>query len=197
MKTFIIEQKITALVNQYMVYDTDESGTKNQMIAFAQQKRFNFKEEIIFYSDDSKKTEAFRVKAENVLDFHGKFLIADPNGKLLGAVRKAFKASLLRSTWHILEGDEPVVIVQEKSNGIAVFRRVWGFIPYLSDFPFFIKYHFVFTLPQSGEIAAEYIKTTRFRDHYRLDIHDDKLLQRLGWETFVAQGVLLDALQGR
>lgn len=196
MKTYIIEQKFTALSNQYRVFGANEQGEKAELICFAQQKRFTFREEIQLYTDEAKQALAFTVKAEKVMDIHGKFLVRDPEGKELGALRKAFGASLLRSTWEIMKEDEMVAIVQEKNQAIAIFRRIWQFTPFLSEIPFFVKYHFVFIAPE-GENLGTYYKTTLFRDHYRLDITDDKLLKTVGWQTLVAQAVLLDALQGR
>lgn len=198
MKVLIIEQKFAPLANQYRVFDTDENGTKRNMISFASQKRFAFKEQVEFFTDESRSNLAFTVRAEKVMDIHGKFIVSDAEGRRLGAVRKAFKASLLRSTWEILNSsDEIAVIVRERSESIAIFRRVWQFIPLLSDVPFFIKYHFDFVNPQDGTLRATYYKTTRFRDYYRLELQDEQLYDQIGWQTLVTQAVLLDALQGR
>lgn len=198
MKKFIIEQKLTAFVNRYVTYSVTSDGQKGAVIAFAQQKRLTLKEEIIFYENEDKSTETFRVKAEKTMDIHGRFIVSDTQGNRLGAARKVFKASLLRSTWEILGKDDEVeLIVQEKNKYLALFRRLWAFLPYLGDIPFFVKYHFVFVDPTSQEIVATYTKTKRFYDHYELQIDDDALLEKFGWQTFIAQGVLLDALQGR
>ena len=197
MKSFIIEQKITAFANQYRIYEAGETDKDRKLVAFAHQKRLAFKEEVIFYTDESKKDVCFTVKAEKKLDIHGKFIIRDAKGKEIGAVRKAFTTSLLRSTWEILEKGEPAITVQERSQFLAVFRRIWGFIPFIGDIPYFILYHFDFVNIADGSIAASYSKTTLLVDHYRLDIQDDSLVKRFGWETLVTQGVLLDALQGR
>lgn len=196
MKSFVIEQKITPLANQYRVFTATEAGQKEALLCFAQQKRFTFKEEFHFYTDESKQAIAFTVKAEKVVDIHGKFLVTDPNGKLLGAVRKAFGASLLRSTWEILNGEEVAAVVQEKSQAIAIFRRVWQLLPLISDVPFFIKYHFIFVDP-AGKQLGIYSKTSLIRDHYQLNIADDNFEKAIGWQTLAAQAVLLDALQGR
>lgn len=198
MTKFIIEQKITPLANQYRVFDTTEGGEKNQLIAFAHQKRFAFKEEVIFYNDETKSQVALSVKAEKALDLHGKFIVKDSSGSRIGAVRKVFKSSLLRSTWEILGPDDSArLIVQERSQGLAIFRRIWELIPYLGDIPFIFKYHFIFNRADSGATVANYTKTTLFRDHYELDVSDTVALNEIGWETFVVQAVLLDALQGR
>lgn len=124
MNSFIVEQRITPLVNRYEIYEVS-NGTKGAMISFVEQKRLAFKEEIQFYTDKSKEALAFRVKAEKVMDVHGKFLITDETGNQIGWARKAFKASLLRSTWQ-LSNDQQQVTVTEKSQAFAIFRRVWA-----------------------------------------------------------------------
>lgn len=200
MNKFVIEQKITAFVNRYSVYESSGDGQKGQMVCFVEQKRLAFKEEILFYTDESKQSQAFKVKAEKALDVRGKFFVTNPEGTIIGVLRKAFKASLLRSTWHVLgiDGQEkPLMIVQERSKTLAIFRRIWGLVPYLGELPFLFKYHFSFVLPNDGQEVATYIKTTRFRDHYELTILDQGVITQFGWQTLVAQAVLLDALQDR
>ena len=197
MKNYIVEQKITAFVNRYEVYEVRSDGEKGELAAFVEQKRLAFKEEIIFYTNSAKTDEAFRVKAEKVMDVHGKFMVTDTKGTVIGAVRKSFKSSLFRSTWELFSADDLRLIVRESNKKIAIIRRLWAFIPYIGDFPFFVKYHFDFVEPSSDRVIARYLKTTRLRDNYRLQIDDGSILDSIGWQTIVAQCVLLDALQGR
>lgn len=197
MISFIIEQKFTLLANQYRVYET-VNGQKGDLVGFAHQKRFRFKEKVDFFTDENQNELAFSVKAEKVLDFHGRFVVSDADHQPIGAIRKAFKESLLRSTWEIMENDEQVAaVIQERSMVMALFRRAWNFIPVLSNFPFIFKYHFDFIHPQLNHTLASHSKTLLWRDHYRMDIEDESLIQKIGWQTLVAQAVLLDALQGR
>ncbi|MCW5777792.1 MAG: hypothetical protein KIS87_15255 [Phycisphaeraceae bacterium] len=91
---------------------------------------------------------------------------------------------------------EPLVVARERSVPVAVIRRLWDWIPFIGDAPFFIKYHFDLTDPRTGAAVGEYFKTTRFRDHYRLVI-EDRYLDAIDWRTFISLGVAMDALQGR
>lgn len=197
MTKYIIEQKLTAFTNQYLVFAIDANGQK-ELVSFAQQKRLAFREEVVFYTSEDKKEESFRIKAENVMDIHGKFVVSDAKGSKVGMIQKKFGSSLIRSTWEILALDgQSVAVVTEKNIYLAVFRRIWGLIPYLGDLPFIFKYHFVFLDPSDKALLAEYTKTTRFRDHYELSLEDNALIEQVGWQTLAAQAVLLDALQGR
>ncbi|MCW5713742.1 MAG: hypothetical protein KIT43_04410 [Bauldia sp.] len=68
MATFFIHQKITAFANQYWIFD-GRSGEAGQLLAFAHQKRFAFRERFLFFTDESKAHEAFHIQARQVLDF--------------------------------------------------------------------------------------------------------------------------------
>ena len=224
--TYFVEQKLAPLANKYYVYEADASGAKAGIIAFAQQKRFALKEQIDFYSDDTKSRVIFSVKAEKMMDIHGAFVVTDETGRSLGSIRKSFKSSLLRSTFEVMQGGQPYMIVQERSVPIAITRRLWGFVPFLGEIPFFLKFHFDFLEARAGsnnavltdspvtpptpagsspadqpgktpKIVASYDKLTLLRDNYKLEIFDSTALETVGWQTFVAQAVMLDALQGR
>ena len=199
-KTYLIQQKITLLVNRYAIYEAKDDGTEGAMVAFAEQKRFAFKEHIDFFGDEAKQTVAFSVQARQVLDFGARYDVLDPSGQVLGTLGKDFKSSLLRSTWHIFktgQEDKPAMVVQERSQALAVFRRIWNFLPYLNDIPFFIKYHFDFIDPADNKVSATYNKTTTFRDHYALTIPDEGAASTVDWRVLVALGVMMDALQSR
>jgi len=197
----IIEQRVTAFVNQYAVYESGLGGEKGSMLAFAQQKRLAFKEKVTFYTDDSKATEAFSFRAEKAMDIHGRFFVEDPAGKQLGAFRKDFKKSLLNSTWHILDSDDqPAITISESNQALAVFRRIGGLIPIIGEIIDLIvalmKYHFIFKEAPNGNPVGKYQKTTLFRDHYTLSMND-AAYESQDWRVLAAMAVALDALQSR
>jgi uncharacterized protein YxjI len=196
MKVFYIHQKITAFANQYQIYEAngDQPGP---LIAFAHQKRLAIREKFLFYTDETKQQLAFSVQARNVMEIAGTYDVRDEREEVLGVLQKQFKASLLRSTWQVqTASQQPLATVQERSIPIAIFRRLWSFIPYIGDLPFFMLYHFDFLKPETTEVIARYNKTTLLRDHYRLEI-EDELAKSIDWRVLVAQGVALDALQSR
>lgn len=199
MTTYFIDQKITVLVNKYFIYEANEADEKGDLIAFVEQKRFSFKEKIIFYSDKDKSGELFNVKARQILDIGAMYEVTDSNdGKQLGLVKKAFKSSLIRSTWHILDTDEksPLLVAQERSLPLAVVRRLWQFVPILNEIPFLLKYHFSIAKAGSDTEIASYEKVALVRDHYKLSLSDEAK-EVADWRVFVALGVMLDALQDR
>lgn len=196
----IVEQKITAFVNKYAIYNVDEAGNKSTVAAFAQQKRLAFKEKVTFYTDESKTAVAFTMRAEKVLDVHGRYIIEDVNGQYIGAFRKQFKKSLLNSSWSILgQGDTVALSIRESSQFLALLRRFGGFIPVVGDIidlvVLFFKYHFVFTDANQQEVGR-YQKTTLFRDHYLLSMNDASF-EQTDPRVLAAFSVALDALQSR
>lgn len=197
-----IDQKITAFVNKYMVYGADPgTGDKSELVALAQQKRLAFKEKVSFYTDEQKSQLAFTFRAEKVLDVHGKYLVEDADGKLVGMFKKEFAASLISSTWKILDADgKEVFEVTESNMTRAILRRFIGWIPIVGDIAELImllfRYHFVFKDVATGEIVGKYQKLTLFRDQYELSMTDEAAA-KCDWRVLAAMGVGLDALQSR
>lgn len=196
----IVEQRLTAFVNQCAIYAADQDGNKGELIAFAQQKRLAFKEKINFYTDTSKNQLAFTMRAEKVMDIHGRYFVEDPAGKPIGVFRKDFKQSLASSTWHILDDkDNPSLTFTESSVPLAIFRRYGELIPFIGIFieliVLFLRYHFT-VLDTSGKEVGKYQKTTLIRDHYRLELTDEAFAAQ-DIRVLAAQAVALDALQSR
>ena len=197
----VVHQKITAFVNKYRVYTASEDGATGEQVGLAQQKRLAFKEKIMFYTDDKRDRLAFTFRAEKVLDVHGRFFVEDANGKLLGMFKKEFAASLLNSTWKILDvNGEEKYLVRESNQALAIVRRFGGEIPFIGELinliTLFFRYHFSFIDIATGKEVGAYRKTKLFRDHYLLET-DDSLWQTVDWRVLAAVGVALDALQSR
>lgn len=198
---FIIEQKITLFTNQYRIFSTDQAGIKKQLVAFAQQKKFAFKEKIEFFSDESKQQKIFQFRAEKVMDVHGRYFVEDAQGSNIGAFKKEFMQSLAVSTWSIVDkNNQPIMQVAENNVTVAVLRRFAGNIPIVGGLidivMMFVKYHFEFTSVNTQEKHGLYAKTTLFRDHYMMS-GSDHLIQTVDWRVLVSLAVALDALQSR
>ncbi len=199
MKSFAIEQKIVPLANQYYVFELDATGEKGRLLAFAHQKRFAWKEKFTFYTDESKNSVLMEVQARQAIDFGARYDVSDAAGTALGVVGKVFGASVLRSTWNVFAPNKeevPLVTARERSQALAIIRRVWELLPIIGEIPFFVKYHFDFIDMQTKAVEGSYQKTTTVRDHYRLTA-EDNLLGKVDWRVLVSLGIMMDALQGR
>lgn len=198
-----VKQRITLFVNHYEIFEASIDGDQGKLVAFAEQERFSFKEKIHFYTDATRQAESFILRAEKVLDVHGRYFVEEQSGALLGTFQKVFKKSLIRSTWQLLDtSGNPHLTATETSLAMAIVRRIYGFLPIPfvdlvldTFFAFFVRYHFGFQ-DQTGKERGEYYKITRFRDHYIMSL-DDETFAQYDWRVFAAFAVGLDALQSR
>jgi uncharacterized protein YxjI len=180
----IVRQRVRLMVNQYEVHAVQPDGSEGELLAFAQQKRMAFKEQVTLYADDSKQQPVLGFKARQVIDLGATYDVTDAAGNAIGLFRKDFKKSLLRSTWIVEQPGLGAATGQERSLVVAVLRR---FVDYLSWLP----YHFDFTV--DGRPAFSVVKKWGLRDRYVVEVQDPRLDRRM----VIAMAVALDALQSR
>ncbi|MBM2617829.1 hypothetical protein JIG36_19925 [Actinoplanes sp. LDG1-06] len=180
----IVRQRIRLMVNQYEIHAAAPDGSEAGILAFAQQKRMAFKEQVTLYTDDTKTTPVLGFKARQVIDLGATYDIVDAGGAPIGLFRKNFKESLIRSTWHLEQPGFGEMIGRETNVWVAVLRR---FVEALSWLP----YHFDFVLGDRPVFSV--VKKWGLRDRYVVTIHDPNVDRRL----VAAMSVALDALQAR
>ena len=180
----IVRQRLRLMVNQYEVHAVNPDGSEAGVLAFAQQKRMAFKEQVTLYTDDTKTTPVLGFKARQVMDLGATYDVVDANGAPIGLFRKNWKESLLRSTWHLEQPGYGEMIGRETNMVVAILRR---FVESLSWLP----YHFEFVI--GDRPAFSVVKKWGLRDRYLVTIHDPQLDRRL----VTAMAVALDALQAR
>ena len=188
------------MINQYEFTLPDEKGHEDptKPVAFVEQKRFKFKEDIRFYTDDSKTTELLRIKARQRFDPRAKYDITAPHGEKLGQIQKVFGKSLIRSTYTIYGADEQeLATARERRLGVALFRRLVGLIPFIGDFADLlpIAYHFDF-LRGDQVVGTNSRKLGTFRDIYTIDMSGDPQ-RTIDRRLILALAVGQDALQAR
>lgn len=190
--TFFVKQHITMMVNRYEVRSANGDGTEGPVLAFAQQKRMSFKEEVTFYTDASKSTKLFSFKARQGLDVRAEHDVFDANGNVIGYFKKEFATSLLRSTWQLSYGGVQAR-GQERRPVIAILRRVWDFIPVLGEVwvPFVFHFDFIDLATNHPVMVSERKKS--IRDRYIITVPDP----RLDFRVAASMAVALDALQSR
>jgi uncharacterized protein YxjI len=195
---FILRQRIRPVVNQYEFSLPVANGTPGEPICFVEQKRFKFKEDIRFYTDDSKQTEVMRIKARQRFDPRARYDVTDAQGEKIGEIQKVFGASLLRSTYALFDAqDTEVARASERSLAVALLRRLVGFVPFVENFANWlpIPYHFDF---KRGEtvLGTHSRQTFKFRDTYTIDVSGDPQ-HTLDRRLILAIAVGMDALQAR
>jgi hypothetical protein len=189
---FSMKQRVTMMANKYELIATNPDGSDGPLLAFAQQKRMAFKEQVTFYSDASKSQPVFSFKARKTIDLGSGYDVFDGNGQPIGWFKKDFGKSLLRSSWH-LSAPGVEAFGTERNQSIAILRRLWDFIPYIGEvwIPFVFHFDFVDTATGKSVMAVERKKS--IRDRYIISVPD----QRLDFRVAAAMTVALDALQSR
>lgn len=188
---FAVTQKITMMVNRYEIYSVFPDGKPRALLAMAQQKRLAFKEEVTFYSDAARTTPVFSFKARKRVDLGSGYDVRDASGTQIGFFRKDFGKSLLRSTWH-LESAGVAAVGRERSELVAVLRRVWGWVPVLGEVPVPFLFHFDF-VDAGGQVVMSSQRGRSLRDRYDVTVPGARLDGRVA----AAMAVALDALQDR
>ncbi|HYN94131.1 MAG TPA: hypothetical protein VES42_09820 [Pilimelia sp.] len=181
---FIVRQRIRLMVNQYEVRAARPDGGEGDLLAFAQQKRLAFREQVTLYADDRKQRPVLGFKARQIMDLGATYDVTDAAGAPIGSFRKDFASSLLRSTWVLEQPGLGAATGQERSLPIALVRR---FVESLSWLP----YHFDFTL--DGRLLFTVERRWGLRDRYEATVADPRMDRRL----VIAMAVALDALQAR
>lgn len=185
---FTLRQKITMMVNRYELRALLPDGTEGPLIAMAQQKRMAFKEQVTFYADEARTQPVFGFKARRRVDLGATYDVLDAAGQPIGQFRKDFKASLLRSTWHLETPEGLVALGQERNPTVAIIRR-------FVEIPFLL-FHFDFTATD-GTVILTSERKRALRDRYEITVPVTANGWQLDWRMAGAIAVALDALQGR
>jgi uncharacterized protein YxjI len=181
--TFFVRQRFSMMTNRYELYAAHPDGSFGQLYGLAEQKKFAFKEQVTFFSDDTKTRPVFGFKARKAIDLNAGYDVTDEAGQQIGFFRKDFGASLLRSTFHV-EGPGYAGTGQERSQGVALIRR-------FLDIPF-LPIHFDFVGSDGAPLLA-IERQASVRDMYTVQVPD----QRVDFRVAAAVAVGLDALMSR
>ncbi len=195
---FVLRQRIKLVINQYQFSLPDGEGD-GEPFCFVEQRRFKFKEDIRFFTDESKSTELMRIKARQRFDPRATYDITGVDGEVIGTIQKVFGKSLLRSTFLLRSDVNGVeVTTRERSLPVALFRRLVGFIPYVGDFADWlpIAYDFEYATADGRDLGINRRRRWKWRDVYEMDFSADteRLLDR---RLALASAVGMDALMAR
>ncbi len=125
----ILRQKITPMVNRYVVSTESPDGSEGSVVAFAEQKRLTLKEQVTFYTDETRAEALASFKARKVIDLASGYDVVDASGTSIGMFRKDFGKSLLRSTWHVQQPGLPTYTGTERrlvGGVVTALRRLAG-----------------------------------------------------------------------
>jgi uncharacterized protein YxjI len=195
---FVLRQRIRPVINQYEFSLPVEGDEPGEPFCFVEQKRFKFKEDIRFYTDETKTTELFRIKARQRFDPRARYDITAADGAKIGEIQKVFGKSLIRSTFQLLDANgQEVAVARERNIFVALFRRLVGLVPYVGDYADWlpIAYHFDF-LRGDEKLGSHDRKLWKLRDVYTIDMSGDPG-HTIDRRLILANAVGMDALQAR
>jgi uncharacterized protein YxjI len=197
---YVLRQRIRPVINQYEITLAADDGQPGDTVAFVEQARFKFKEDIRFYADDSKQVEVMRLKARQRFDPRARYDVTDDRGGKIGEIQKVLGESLLRSTYRIYDASgAELASARERSMLVALVRRLVGFIPYVGDYADWlpIPYHFDFV--RGDQVLGSHERRTglfKLRDVYDIDMSADPE-RTVDRRLVLAIAVGMDALQAR
>lgn len=180
---FYLRQKLALTTNRYELYAAAPDGSQGPLMGLAEQKRLAFKEQVTFFSDETRSRPVFAFRARAVMDLAAGYDITDEGGRQIGYFKKEFGASLLRSTFRI-EGPGYQGLGQERSQLVALVRR-------FLDIPF-LPIHFDFA-DAAGAPLLSVERQGTIRDTYTVRVPDE----RVDFRVAAAVAVAMDALMAR
>src|SRR5687768_6852693 len=121
--------KIIALAPQLSVRDAHGS-----LVFYVRQKLLKIKEAVTVYADEQQTRPLYTMNADRILDWSARYNFADMQGNNLGAVKRQGMKSLWKSHYDILDGDTPVMTIQEENAWIKLIDGIVGEIPIVGMF---------------------------------------------------------------
>jgi uncharacterized protein YxjI len=197
---FILRQRLKLVINQYefSLPPAENGDGPGQAFCFVEQKRFKFKEDIRFFTDNTKSTEILRIKARQRFDPRARYDVTTPDGVKIGEIQKVFGKSLLRSTYTIFDasGNEAAT-VHERKLWVALFRRFVGLVPYIGDYADWLPIPYDFDFLRGEEVLGTNDRQRwKWRDTYTIDMSPDAQ-RTVDRRMVLAIAVGQDALQAR
>ena len=160
--------KLLAFASQF--YVQDNSGTN---VAYVKQKLFKFKEDITVFTDERQQDALFSIKADRVIDFSARYNLTDAQGQDLGAVKQRGLKSLWRAGFDVLDNDQVVFSINEKSVWTRFFDSLFGQIPvvgFLSGYLFQPAYEI--TAPDGALVMELTKKAALFEGRFDITLPD-------------------------
>ncbi len=193
---FVLRQRVKLVINQYEFSLPDEEGDGTPF-CFVEQARFKFKEDIRFFTDDTKSAELLRILARQAFDPRATYDIA-ADGVQIGGIQKQFGKSLLRSTFTLFDANgQAVCEARERSLPIALFRRVIGLVPYVDTVAEWLPIPFDFEFRHGEEVIGMHRRRRwKWRDVYDIDFSADTE-RTVDRRLVLAAAVGMDALMAR
>jgi hypothetical protein len=103
----------------------------DNMIVYVKQKLFKLKEAVTVFADEQQTQPLFNLKADRIIDFSARYHFTDQQGMSIGSIKRQGMKSLWKSHYDILEGETPVMTIQEENPWVKVMDGLFGEIPFI------------------------------------------------------------------
>jgi len=163
--------KLIALAPRIII--TDASGAE---VLYVHQKTFKLKEDIRIYTDQSKTEEIFRINAEKIIDFSGRYNITEiAGGQEIGNIKAKGWRSIWKATYILSDAaDVQTHIIQEDNPWVKMADALFTEIPVVGMFSGYVL-HPSYSV-KSSEDAPGIMQMVKepgfFEGVYRIDLQD-------------------------
>jgi len=122
--------KIGTIHNDFIA--TDNTGAT---IAFVRAKLFKLKEDVIVYTNESKSTEIYRIRADKWIDFNTTYTFTQASGEYMGSVGRKGMKSIWKASYSVFDPEKKEeYTIGEENPWAKVGDAVLGELPFVSFF---------------------------------------------------------------
>lgn len=158
--------KILAIAPQLTV--TDRNG---DCICYVKQKLLKLKESVSVYTDNSQSALLCKIDADRVIDFSATYSFSDADGTPLGGVKRQGFKSLWRSSYDILDGENPTMTISEENPWVKVADHFFEQIPVLGGFSGYFFHPSYLMARADGQPVMRIVKQPAFLEgKFRIEL---------------------------
>lgn len=167
--------KISTLSSDFNI--TDVNGN---YVCYVRQKLFKLKENVVVFSDESRKEELYHIKANQWIDFNASYTLTDKLGETVGTLSRKGMRSLWKSTYEIMNNQkEPLFQITERNAWIKIWDNFVGELPIIGFFTGYFLNPTYDVKDHNGNLLFELKKMPsffgrRFQLHRKIDLPDDR-----------------------
>lgn len=183
--------KISTLSSDFNI--TDVNGN---YVCYVRQKMFKLKEDVIIFSDESRTTELYNIKANQWIDFNASYSMVQRDGTSVGTLARKGMRSIWKSTYNVLDSNKNTLFqITERNAWVKFWDGIVGEIPIIGMFTGYFLNPTYDVKDQNGKLIFELKKMPsligrRFQLHRKVDIPDEQ-------ETLIVLSLLMMVLLER
>lgn len=157
--------KILAIARQLSVVDAT-----GRLAFYVKQKAFKLKEAVTVFADEAQTQPLYTINADRVLDFSARYHFTDQRGTVLGSVKRQGMKSLWRARYDIMDGEQPVMTIQEANPWVKVFDSLFGELPIVGMFSGYVFHPAYNVLRPDGTAVLHLVKEpAMFEGKFRVE----------------------------